>query len=328
MLGRVHVDVDARRIDLEKQHERRVPTIEQHVAISLAHRVSHQFVAHGAAVDEEILQVRLAAVERRQTDPTPQMQAIALDFDRQRLLQETRAADCRHTPRAGRIVMGLVQAEDGLAVVAQVECHVETRQRQTPDHFLQVIEFGFFGLEKLASRRRVEKQVAHFNRSAHRVGRWLHTGRHVPPLSLDLPGLIGVAGTGGQGQARDGADRCQGLAAKPQAHDLFEVFQVADLAGGVSRQGQRQVIGRNAAAIVAHPQQLDAAQLHIDVDALGAGVEAVFQQLLDHRRRAFNHFTGGNLVRQTRAEELDASAVVHHLIHSLAARSLPGMVRC
>ncbi|MCY1426640.1 hypothetical protein D9M71_424630 [compost metagenome] len=39
VLGRVHVDVDACRVDFEKQHKGRVPTVEQHVAISLAHGV-------------------------------------------------------------------------------------------------------------------------------------------------------------------------------------------------------------------------------------------------------------------------------------------------
>ena len=93
-------------------------------------------------------------------------------------------------------------------------------------------------------------------------------------------------------------------------------------------QRQRQVIGGNAAAIITHPQQFDAAQLHIDIDAFGAGVEAVFQQLLDHRRRALNHLTGSDLVRQSRAEQLDAGSVGQHLIHSLAASSVPGMVKC
>ena len=308
VLGRVHVDVDARRIDFEKQHERRVPAIEQHVAISLTHRVGHQFVAHRTAIDKEILQVGLAAVERRQADPAPQVQAIALDLDRQRLLEETRAANRRHPPRAGGVIVGFVQAEDGLAVVAQMERHVEARQRQALDHFLQVIEFGFFGLEKLAPRRGVEEQVAHFHRGADRVRGGLHAGRHVPAFGFDLPGLIGVAGAGRQGQARHGADRRQGLTAEPEAHDLLEVFQVANLAGGVTGQGQRQVIGRNAAAVVAHPQQLDAALLDVDINALGTGVEAVFQQLLDHRSRALDHLTGGNLVRQSRAEQLDASS--------------------
>jgi len=160
------------------------------------------------------------------------------------------------------------------------------------------------------------------------MGRRLHARRHVPAFGFDLPGLISVFGAGCQGQARHGADRRECLTAKAKAHDLLEVFQIADLAGGVSRQGQRQVIGRNAAAIVAHPQQLDAALLHIDIDTPGAGVEAVFQQFLDHRSRALNHLTGGNLVRQSRAEQLDTSRIGQHLVHSLAASSVPGMVKC
>src|SRR3546814_8063994 len=46
LLGRVHVDVHHRGVDFEKQHEGRMPTVEQHVAIGLAYRVGHQFVAH------------------------------------------------------------------------------------------------------------------------------------------------------------------------------------------------------------------------------------------------------------------------------------------
>ncbi|MNZ95691.1 hypothetical protein D3C78_1148560 [compost metagenome] len=88
VLGRVHVDIDHRRIDLEEQHEGRVTAVVQHVAIGLAHRVGDQLVAHHAAVHVEILQVRLAAREGRQADPAPQMQAVALDLDGQRLFEE------------------------------------------------------------------------------------------------------------------------------------------------------------------------------------------------------------------------------------------------
>jgi hypothetical protein len=154
----------------------------------------------------------------------------------------------------------------------------------------------------------------------------LHPRRHVPAFGFHLPRLIGIASAGRQGQARHGADGRQRLTTKPQAHHLFKVFQVTNLAGGVTGQSQRQVIGRNAAAIVAHPQQLDAALLHIDIDAFGTGVEAILQQLLDHRGRALDHFTGGNLVRQPRAEQLDARSIGQHLVHSLAASSVPGMV--
>ncbi|MCY1259446.1 hypothetical protein D9M68_187560 [compost metagenome] len=79
----------------------------------------------------------------------------------------------------------------------------------------------------------------------------------------------------------------------------------------MARQGQRQVVGGNAAAIVAHPQQLHAALLHFDVDAPGTGIQAVFQQFLDHRGRPLDHFAGGDLVGQPRAEQLDTLRFAH-----------------
>ncbi|MNP27114.1 hypothetical protein D3C76_1200030 [compost metagenome] len=66
-------------------------------------------------------------------------------------------------------------------------------------------------------------------------------------------------------------------------------------------QGQRQVVGGDPAAIVAHAQQLDPTLLDFDIDAPGTGVEAVLQQLLGHRSRALDHLPGGNLVSQPRA---------------------------
>ncbi|MCY1178694.1 hypothetical protein D9M73_190590 [compost metagenome] len=221
-----------------------------------------------------------------------------------------------------------MQTENALAVVTQVKTYIKARQRQAPDHFLQVIEFGFLGFEELAPGRGVEEQVTHFDRGTDRMRRRLHSGGHVAAFGFHLPGLFGIAGSRGQGQACDRADRCQRLTTKTQAHDPLEVFQVANLAGGVPGQGQRQVVGGDAATVVAHAQQLHPALLDVHVDAPGTGVQAVFQQLLDHRSRALDHLAGGNLVGQPRAEQLDASAVVHDLIHSLAASSVPGMVKC
>ena len=249
------------------------------------------------------------------------MQAVTLDLDGQRLLEEGRAAHGADAARAGGLVRGLVQAEDGLAVVAQVEGHVEAGQGQALDDFLQVVELGLLGAQELAPRRGVEEQVADLDAGAHRVRRRLHPRLHVAALGLHLPGLLGVGGARGHGQPRHRADRGQGLAAEAQAHHRLEVFQLADLAGGVARQGQRKVVGGDAAAVVAHPQQLDAALLHLDVDAPGAGVQAVLQQFLDHRGRALDHLAGGDLVGQPRAEQLDAACFVH----CCAAREVAGM---
>ncbi|MNT83771.1 hypothetical protein D3C72_2236850 [compost metagenome] len=102
-----------------------------------------------------------------------------------------------------------------------------------------MIEFGFLGLEKFAAGRGVEEQVAHFHRGTSRVRCWLHPRSHVTAFGFHLPGLVRVTGTRGEGQARHRTDRSQGLTTKAKAHYPFQVFQVADFAGGVTRQGQR-----------------------------------------------------------------------------------------
>ena len=194
VLGRVHVDVYHRRINFQKQHKCRMATVEQHVAVSLAHRVGNQLVAHHAPIYVEILQICLATGERRQTHPTPQMQAVAFDIDRQRLLEKRRATDRGHPPRATLLIRRLMQTEHGLAVVTQVEGHVKTCQGQAFDHFLQMIEFGFLSLEKLTPCRGIEEQVAHFYRGADRVRCGLHTGLHITAFGFHLPGLLGTLG--------------------------------------------------------------------------------------------------------------------------------------
>ena len=64
----------------------------------------------------------------------------------------------------------------------------------------------------------------------------------------------------------------------------------------------------NAGAVIAHPDQPNAALLHLDGDAGRAGIQAVFQQLLDYGGRTFDHLAGGDLTDQLRRQPLDARA--------------------
>ncbi|MNZ93855.1 hypothetical protein D3C78_1129460 [compost metagenome] len=186
-----------------------------------------------------------------------------------------------------------------------------------------MIEFGLLGAQELAPRRGIEEQVADFHAGADRMRRRLHARLHVAALGFHLPGLLGVGGARGHGQARYRADRSQRLAAEAQAHHPLQVFQLADLAGGVARQGQRQVVGRNAAAIVTYAQELDATLLHFDVDAPGAGIQAVFQEFLDHRGGSFDHLARGDLVGQPRTQQLDTAIIGH----CCTASAVPGTFR-
>ncbi len=53
--------------------------------------------------------------------------------------------------------------------------------------------------------------------------------------------------------------------------------------------------------------ELAAAAFDFDADAGGAGVERVFEQLLDHGRRTVHHFAGGDLVGDLVGEYADAA---------------------
>ena len=319
MLGWVNVDVHRRRIDFQKQHEGRVPAVEQHVAIGLAHRMGHQLVAHHAAIDVEILQIRLAAGEGRQADPTPQTQATTLDLDGQRLLQKSRPANRSDAARTADFVASLVQGKHGLAVVTQVESHIEPRQRQALDHLLQVIKLGLFRAQELAPRRGIEKQVTHFHRGTHWVCSRLHTRLHVTAFGFHLPGLVGVGGTRGQGQARHRADRRQRLATKAHAEHRLEIFQLTNLAGGMARQCQRQVVRGDTTTVITHLEQFDTALLDVDIDTPRTGVQAVFQQFLGDRSRTLDHLARSDLVGQARAEQMNTGHDTHYWAASAVA---------
>src|SRR2546426_7684532 len=71
------------------------------------------------------------------------------------------------------------------------------------------------------------------------------------------------------------------------------------------RQRHRQLAGGDAAAVVAHPHQRDAAALDVDLDARRAGIERVLDQLLDDRGRPFDHLAGGDLVDELAGKNAD-----------------------
>ncbi len=83
---------------------------------------------------------------------------------------------------------------------------------------------------------------------------------------------------------------------KPERGDGGEVIESGDLAGGVAADRERQLLGGDAAAVVAHAHEADAAALDVDLDAVRAGIEAVLDQLLDDGGRPLDHFAGGDLV--------------------------------
>ncbi len=73
----------------------------------------------------------------------------------------------------------------------------------------------------------------------------------------------------------------------------------------MSRQSQHEFVTVDPATVVGDADQAGAAGLDLDRDRAGAGVEAVLDQLLDHRRGPLDHFAGRDLVDQMGCEGAD-----------------------
>ena len=68
----------------------------------------------------------------------------------------------------------------------------------------------------------------------------------------------------------------------------------------MTRQRQRHIDLANPGAVVADPQQPDAAGLDINVDPRSARIKTVLHRLLDHRSRALHHFACCDLIGESR----------------------------
>ena len=71
VLGGMHIDIHASRIQFKEQDKCRMPTMEQHVTIGLTNSMGHQLVPDDTTIHKKILQISLTSGERRLGDPTP-----------------------------------------------------------------------------------------------------------------------------------------------------------------------------------------------------------------------------------------------------------------
>ncbi len=71
-------------------------------------------------------------------------------------------------------------------------------------------------------------------------------------------------------------------------------------------QRQPGFLGRHTAAVVHHADEPPPARLDLDIDAVGAGVDGILGELLDHRGRPLDHLTSRDLVREGLRQHVDA----------------------
>lgn len=123
-------------------------------------------------------------------DPAAQGQIAMLPLDRQRMFEKSGAANCPQPALALAILSDCPILAHHLAVMAEVDSDVETRQRNAAHHLVNVAELGLFGAHKFAPRRGVIEQIEDFQSGTDRVRRRLHRHRLIAAFSIRLPGFL------------------------------------------------------------------------------------------------------------------------------------------
>ncbi len=162
-------------------------------------------------------------------------------------------------------------------------------------------QFGSFAAQELAPRRRVVEELADLDARARRAGR--------RPLRLPAPPLAPRAlRCARRALRRRCARRCsptrlrRWLASasprKPSVATVSRSCRLAILLVACRCNAMANWSGAMPPAVVADHDAAHAAALQPHLDARRAGVQRVFQQLLDHRRRALDHLASGDLADQ------------------------------
>ena len=120
-----------------------------------------------------------------------------LPFNGQRLFQKRRAADCPQTTLFLPALRYCAVLAHHLAVVAEVDGDIETRQRDTADNLIDMTEFGLLGAHKLTAGGSVVEEIQYFERRANRMRRRFNRDVHIAPFGIGLPGFLLFGRTGG-----------------------------------------------------------------------------------------------------------------------------------
>ncbi len=175
------------------------------------------------------------------------------------------------------------------------------RQRQLRDDPRDLRRFGAVRLQKLAPRRQVVEEVAHLDGGA--LGRADLDGRgHRAAVHANLRAALLPARARPQHEVRHRRDRRQRFAAKTEREDGRQIVGAADLAGRVPLDRQPRVLRHHPFAVVLDAHLFLAAELDVDRETPGAGVDRVLDQLLDDRGRTLDDLAGRDLVREVGGE--------------------------
>ena len=87
-----------------------------------------------------------------------------------------------------------------------------------------------------------------------------------PPAVHRQAGSCTVRGARPDHETGHLANACEGLSAKPERLDPFKILRHPQLARGMGGDGQRQIVGLDAATVIHHANQRNPTLLECDID--------------------------------------------------------------
>ena len=311
-LGGMDVHVHARRVHFEEQHRDRVAALHQRVAVALQQAEVEGAILDRALVDEEQLLVARGAADARLADEAAQAQAAFLRRQRHDEVQPLGAEDraepalesLARQPALGRRLVG-----------GEGEADFRSREAGQEQDVTQVGRLGRLRAQEFAARGQVVKERADLDLRAGGEADLAHLAQ-APAVDHQLHARQRLGLARAQAEFRDRRDARDGFAAEAVGADVVQVARLAQLAGGVALQAEQRVVLAHAAAVVGDGDEAAAARADLDVHLRRAGVERVFQQLLQHRRGPLDHLARRDLVGDLLGQQADA-------VHRNAQRSRP-----
>ena len=267
-LGRVDVDIDEVRVAAEKQDERRVPAGRQIVQIGAAHRAVKELVADRPAVDEEILRARVGAVEGRQAGEAVEARPLrARPSTARALARNSRRATWRDTAREDRRVARRAGRpfEAAADIAGEGKADLGMGHGEALDGVGDGLRLGPVAFQEFEPRRRRGEEIAHFDARAGRMRRGrdraLAAGidanrqRHAAPrarLTISSRATEAIEGS-----------------ASPRKPSVAMAVRSpsASLRGRMALDGEVEIVGGHAAAVVDDANEAPSALLDDDFDA-------------------------------------------------------------
>ncbi len=288
---RMHVHIHAVGGNLDEEVDLGTALLDRGVAVRVDNRVGNRPILHDAAVHEHVLRP-----SRRSLLGEGSHEAFDAE-PRQRLA---------HRHQVGTLAEDLKQpifelrdngpVGEGAGPARQGESDFRVAERKLRHHPRHLRGFTRVGLEKLPARRQVVEEVADFDGRAFGSADLLNRGNRAA-VDPDLGPRDLAAQTALHDEMRDRRNAGQGFAAEAERVDGRQIVCPPDLARRVTLERQARILRAHALAVVLDPHETLPAQLDVDLNAPRAGVDRVFDELLDDRGRPLDYFAGSNLVR-------------------------------